>query len=584
MTHDLDLEQAAEPVPIAWLEKSWEDPDAFWTALWAFHQGLMGTPGKSSPFSRYDFFHDLVVRNRDRKNPAMIWYDPLIPGKDPWHQLSFKDLERQAGEIAAAWAAGGVGPGKVLCILRHPGPEFLKHLAAGFKIGATLAFVFPAAETWMNSQLEGLDPDFISTDDMYLPVIKNWEEKVLSSAGALSGLLNAPDAKSHSYPSGQTAAIFLDPMSDQPFEPRAISSDLFFMGAIRDALVGLRLRPESIWAAPGFDPGLTQPSFMMAGLAAGSTFLHVDMDAVGKDPLLLTRYPLATLGITKELRGVLMEKPVGKVKIWNSWFRDPAQSSDMDVWDYFIKKQELEEIPASALVWNASLGGCILFSRRREGLALQNVLPLPGRRWQKVMPGGDDVPALDGFGLLSLAAGLGGTSESNTPEINTPENNTSEEAAADEFFPTPCFLAATYLEDIFVKLDLPSRGGVFYPGSVVEGIVRKVAGCRDALIVEIPITGKGVFSEFHLLIFSVRYSQADYAQTADTIRLKIELELGKRFLPDKIRFFPLVPRRDETFDVDRGWTASQYQLGWLDVKVKDNFFLGISKLRALITQ
>ncbi len=555
----MDLEQFAAPTPIAWLEESWIHPDEFWPALWASHQAAMGVPAKSSPFARYDFFHDLVVRNRERKNPAMIWYDPLTKPDDPWQQLSFKELETKAGQIAAAWKGAGVKPGQVLCILEHPGDKFLIHLAAGLKLGVVLAFVHPGPRTWLEKQIEALDPDFICTQEIYLSEVQQWQDRVLERSGP--GIED--HVNSYSYSRGEPVALIFDAMSEAPFEPRPVSSDLLFMCAVRDGFMGLRLLAGDIFTAPGFETCLTQPCFLLAALANGSTYLHLDMAAVENDPLLLTRYPLKVLGICRQLRNVLMQNPVGKVKIWDSWFRDPAQASDMDVWDHFIKKLALEDVPAGTMVWNAALGGCILFSRRRKGQALQNVLPCAGRCWHKAMPAKAEIPALDGFGLLSVAATL--------------------DNLAEEYCASPCFLAATYLEDIFLKLDLPSRYGSFYPGEVVEGVVKKIPGCRDSVIAEVPVTGKGVFSEFHLLVFSARFRPEDLAKTAENLRQAIGLEIGKKFLPDQIKFFPLVPRRDENNEVDRVWSVEQYLYGGLEQKSKDAVFLGISRLRALIT-
>ncbi len=68
----LTIERYDAPEKIDWLEKSYDAGSDFWTSLCRSHDSLFGNTGKSRPFKQYDFFHDLIIRNLTRENPAFI--------------------------------------------------------------------------------------------------------------------------------------------------------------------------------------------------------------------------------------------------------------------------------------------------------------------------------------------------------------------------------------------------------------------------------------------------------------------------------------------------------------------------------
>jgi len=201
-----------------------------------------------------------------------------------------------------------------------------------------------------------------------------------------------------------------------------------------------------------------------------------------------------------------------------------------------------------------------LFSRKRKGQALQNVLPLPGRKWQLAMVGDDKTQALGETGLFCVNAFLGREDES--------------------FLPTPCILAKTYLENLFVGLNLPARKGMYYPKELVTKIVRKLDGCRDAVVVEIPGMGYDSAPVFHLLIFTGNSQTIDPDAVIKEVHRTIKSELGDAFYVDDISIFPLFPRRIQDNKMDEDWCGSQYLNGGLKNKSQNDLFLGLSGLRA----
>jgi hypothetical protein len=554
MEKSLNLERFAGPEKIEWLEKSWEPGSDFWPSLCKVHDGLFARAGKSLPFRQYDFFHDLITRNLNRENPAFIWYDPL----KLWQQISYQALGQKAEQLSGHWQNSGVMPGETLCIIKKFNLGYLVSLLAGLRTGVILSFILPEGKALIKKQLEALQPDHIATDSIYHPLLSEWQDIIINGEGGPE--TSALAGPSHTYMAGEVAGRFFDPMCEAPFTPKKILSDRLYLSGIRDGLMGLGLRPGDLFAAPGFNPVLTHSCFVLAVLINGATCLHVSMEEIKKNPDLLTIYPLKSMGITSELRDILMARPVRKARIWDAWFRDPADSSDMHIWDRFIKKLELEDIPAGCMVWNAAVGGCLLFSRRRKGQALQNVLPLPGRKWQLSMMENDTTPALGGVGLFSLNASL--------------------ENEAESYLPTPCILAETHLEQLFVGVKPVARKGVYYPRGLVTEIVQKIDACRDAVVATIPKTGSETSPGFHLLVFTGHLKVLDTTVVIENIRKTLRSEMGKSFFVDDIKICPFYPRRREDNTIDEEWCCSQYLSGGLKDKLEDDLFLCLSGLRA----
>ncbi|MCP3940801.1 MAG: hypothetical protein GY710_04875 [Desulfobacteraceae bacterium] len=554
MKKNLNLERFDPPEKIEWLEKSYDGGTDFWLSLCKYHDSLFGNAGKSRPLKQYDFFHDLITRNRNRETPAFIWYDPM----KHWQEVSYLELGQKAEQLSEQWRNLGVLPGETLCIVKQFGLGYLESLLAGLRIGVILSFIKPVGRAVIKQQLESLQPDYISTEDIYQPLLSDWLEKILIE-GNISENVDGVGS-SHTYMTGEEIALCFDPMCEDMFTPKPVFADFFYLSGIRDGLIGLELNPGDIFAAPGFNPILTQPSLVLSGLLNGATYLHLSMNDIKKDPDLLTNYPLKVLGITSKLRDTLMAQPGQKVKPWDSWFRDPLDISGMDIWELFIKQLELIDIPAGCMMWNVAMGGCLLFSRKRKGQALQNVLPMPGRKWQLAMMADDTNQALGSLGFFSVNASLGNGEES--------------------YLPTPCIISKIFLEYVLVGLDVSSRNSVCYPKDLVVKIVRAMDVCPDSVLVEIPDMKTGTAPQFHLLVFAGTGQTIDSAAIINDIKYTIKSEIGKEFFVDDIRIFPLFPRRTQENDIDEDWCSFQYLNGGLNQKSRNDLFLSLSILRA----
>ncbi len=555
----LTLDRFEIPEKIDWFDKSFYGDSDFWSLLFKLHSGFSGCACKSIPFRRYDLFHDIIVRHQNRENPAFVWYDST----GHWKEISYEKLGEISESIAFSWIRAGVMPGHRVCIIRKIGYEYLISLLAGLYIGVVLSFIEPVGQTIMDKQLESLDPDYICTDDIYVPLLTKWQKqnKIINEESTLKEP-NLNSAQSHTYMSGDTIALLFDPMCEDIISPKEISADFFFLSGIRDGIISLGLAPGDSFAAPGFNEILTQPAFILSVLLNGATYVFCSIKDIAKQPDLLTSYSIKILGVSVELRNILMDKFILISEDMKSWFRNPLEDQDMLTWNKFIEKFHLEDVPVSNMVWNASMGGCLLFSRRRKGQVTQNVMPMPGRKWQLCMIEDPDTEAMTCTGLFSVCSAL--------------------DQDTDSYITTPCIIAETYLEYLFGGLNIASRKGIFYPIELISEFIRKIDLFKDFCIVEIKNHGWEMTSRFNLLIFLGHGHRINPARLLPEIRKKINYELGRKFALDDIQLISFCPRRGQDNDIDKDWCVFQYLNGGLKTKLNDELFLNLSRLRSCV--
>ncbi len=166
-----------------WLTESYRRPAVFWEEFIIAHNKAFTWPPKSRLFQNYDFYHDIVVRNRESKIPALTWYDSYTG----WREINYTDLEKTVNAKAASWLRQGVSAGQSICLVCQIGENWLVSMLAAFKTGLTLSFVFPRRKTILHKKLEILNPDYIVADDIYYRILKPYEERILTSGSAEKG-------------------------------------------------------------------------------------------------------------------------------------------------------------------------------------------------------------------------------------------------------------------------------------------------------------------------------------------------------------------------------------------------------------
>jgi len=553
ITRTLSAEGLDPPGELAWLEDSYREPENFWPALKRLQDSSLPWPTKSIPFEQYDFYQDIIIRNQENPAPAFRWFDP-VSGRQ---ESSYSELGALATQKEPVWLQSGVQPGQTVCIILPLGLEFVVSLLTALKIGLTISCLPPQRYIFLQNRLQTLSPEHIVTDELYFPLLSAWREHILPQTASAQSAVTNPQ-NSYAYPTGAVIGLCFDPSSESPHIPQELTSDAAYLCPLRDGILALGLQPGDVMAAPGFHFLESQPGLLLAVLLNGATWLHLEPDDIADRPQLLTEHSIQIMGISKQVRDALIRKPVTPIAPWNYWFRNPAESQDIEQWQSFIQTLGLENVYSGNLRYHTASGGCALFSVRRRGKAHLNVLPSAGVPWELTDVAGNDVESQGNYGLFSPAT-LG--------------RQDGEKTA------TTSILAQSQKEWLFVGSRLAGRGGRVYPRAEILNTVQGVGSGSLYSIVQTPPFGGAGDPGFILLVFTGGKPADSFVGLTSEILDVIEKQLGKEFLPDRIRLFPLYPRRDADGNVDHNWCRDQYLTGGLFRKSRQETYRCLALLR-----
>jgi hypothetical protein len=558
--NDLRLDGQQPCGKLEWLEEGHRNTQDFWRALKSTHDSFFDISGASVLFNKYNFYHDIITRNRNNTAPALCLYD-LAAG---FREISYSQLGTMASAKASVWASLGLRPEESLCIIRLMGLDLIIDLLAALKAGLKVSFLPPQGKSFLERRLEALKPDHIVIDEQYLSLLSAWSDKVLTEAQAGEDTQLGLE-RFYVYPSGQPVFSCFDPCSHKPWLPMDITSDAAYLCGLSDGIIGLGLGPGQVYTAPGFHLLETQPALLLAGLFCGATYLHLSPEDIAADPELVTRRYIKAFGMSKSVRDILLENPVNIDNAWESWFRNPAESSDMEQWQLFVRDLKLENAYAFNLKCDAAFGGCSFFSVRRKGMAHMNVLPAPGRAWSLADPSGGDSEAIGDSGVFCLSA---------------------PGAPDEEKRSTTSLIAGSSGEWVFTGTSICSREGRSYPADEIHEILLNVLGRSNLFcsISDVSLSDTGRGSRIVLLVFKGSRADIDETVLTSKIRGTIAEEMGNEFQPDRIVLFSIYPRFLSDKEVDHDWCRSQYLTGGLSRRSRGEIFRCITRLRECVLQ
>ena len=348
---DLTKKALERSGPMEWLRESYDEPRAFWQRLLGANGAFFTLPGKSRLDAKYDFYHDILARNRQNPAPAFRWFHET----SGWQELGYGQLEESAAREAARWESLGAAPGRKLCIVSNLNERFLISLLAALKIGLIISILPPLGPSFLGRRIDAVAPDFIWTPEEHVSLLARYQAILIAEGG--SGKIEALDSRSHSYAASMPVALCFDPSSETPDVPRVLNAECAFLSAVRDGAVALGLRPGQALAAPGFDIMETQPALLLASLLNGATYVQIEEKDLARTPGLLAERPLRSVGITAAVREVFLSSPVEVGKAWDFWFRDPAGSHDIRAWSEFVEALKLGDVFSCNSDGTLPLGG-----------------------------------------------------------------------------------------------------------------------------------------------------------------------------------------------------------------------------------
>lgn len=527
---------------LSWLERSRQQPAAFQGALVSYWDRLTAVSGRSVPPERYDLYYDLIERFKDKTAPALRWYEQ---GRG-WQQLSYAELNQFAEALSEFWNDAGAKAGDVIAILYPFGRDWLVALLAGFRLGLVVSALPPQGRAFVARRLESLAPQWLAGERLFLRgLTPDWQALVLPDSSSA-----APVKRYFGYSGGSTVALCFDPTATPVDQPRVVSIDSLYWGALRDGIVTLGLAPGLACAAPGWHLLETQPALMLSVLFCGACFVHFDMADLEQAPERLSEQKIDVLGVSPDLRELLRNRPIAVEKNWRFWFRHPAESGDLALWQDFVTRLQLNTVPSGNLIWNASLGGCVVFSVRRRGQAHNECFPAACLHFQVGNVAAPEQPAPGNSGLLALEIIQDG------------------EAA---WVVTPYLIATRGDACLYLGTYPGGRAGRVYPNAEVLGVLAQDAGYPA--LVEVPMGADDALRV--LLAFGGKGN-------SETWLARIETELGAEFRPDRLECLPLLPKRDDEGAVDQAWCQKHYLSGELYRRQRKPIYRCLSELKQLI--
>jgi hypothetical protein len=539
-------ENRKSPVDLTWLQQSWEDPTRFGFALHAYWQRRQASPSKSTPWTSYDFYHDVLVRQKDQSASALIWFE-----HDSWHSWSYAELGQAVNSLVATWETVGVQPGETLAILYPEGPLWLMALLAGLRLGLVVTLLPPQGNAFVSRRLDNVDPQWLAMDPLYKHQLADvWYERVLPST--LSSVL--PSRRSYQYSGTSIVVQCFDPTSATPHVACPVDADSFYLNAIRDGILALGIQSGQRCAAPGWHGLESQPALILAVLLCGGAWVHINFSDLKKQPERLLEQAIDVLGVSRSLRDLLLEQPSLTEKSWRYWFRHPAESADFSLWQDFIEDLQLQHCYSGNVLCNAARGGAIMFSPRRRGQAHHLVLPAAGLYWQLGIIDAPDLPSVDGWGRLAL----GEKEEKEIVWTDTP------------YIVTPYLKVWSYLG----QYPRGRAGRTYLKEEVLELLADKV---KYLALVEASVHGGDADTRFMLLAFGANVDTA-------ALEACIEFELGHEFLPDRIEWLPLLPQRNEDGGADHDWCQFHYSTGELYRRQRSDIYRCLSELKQMILE
>jgi len=276
---------------------------------------------------------------------------------------------------------------------------------------------------------------------------------------------------------------------------------------------------------------------------------------------------MRAVGIVARVRDILLARGGAAGERWSSWFRNPAGSQQMGLWFRFVEELGLKHCEVANLKWDAALGGCTLFSTRRKGTVHLEVMPSAGVPWQLFNPAVPELGPVAGHGALALVLPGG------DPEAPSLTGNIVAGAGAGQ----GCVWS-------FAGTLAGTDQGRRYPESEVLDLLRELPGGVDCCICREPLLGGDPEAAVALLVFTAGSQAPDESALLGEIVRRITAQMGPEFVPDRIRFFPLKPRRDENGELDQVWCRDQYLSGALFRKSRDDLYRTLSQLRVHVTR
>lgn len=527
-----------------WFKGSYLSDESFWKED-VFDQQDQFLPSSQSHFGKsYDFYYDCIYRHTKTNNVAFS----IVKEDKSIENWTYKGIHHCVNYHIDEWSHDNLKPGELIAIVGPPNIRFILALFTALRVGLKICYL-PTNSPFLGKKqiakfLSETNPKYIIAEDpSYLK--EGMTSLIINEKGS--------DEKNHEplsfpYPASNDLQVAISLQQQEELTLVPLSVHKTYLYALRDALFTFNLFEYSYWAAPLSCPIRTEPCSTFMSFLSGTTKVYVEDEAIKKNPLLIEDVRINIIGISNDLQQLWNQSTGLPTRYLKCCYKNPIETP-YQAWKPFVQLNKLEKIPQFDLVMDNTVGGTILFSRPSLEPFNAFVKPSLGTPWYLSQLNGNGEEAMTGYGIFE----------------------TKDHASLGNY-------VATQMDNqlMLTGVVCPSKSGVTYPIEQVEESVLELSFVEDCMLHTISKAGTALSHCFVLLVFvnpSIeKISEADTRAWTYAIKEKI-IEIGIGFLPDRIEFFPLMPKRN-IFGVDRNWCVNQYNSGLL-FKKKDFLQYGL---------
>ncbi|MBA2368453.1 MAG: hypothetical protein H0V82_05450 [Candidatus Protochlamydia sp.] len=537
-----------------WVKNSYLSDDAFWKENVFGQQEELLPPSQSEFAKSYDFYHDCIFRHVKTNNTAFS----ILGHKYP-EEWSYKKIHHCVNYHVEEWGHDQLKSGELIAIVGPPNIRFILALFTALRFGLKICYL-PSNSPFLGNGLiqkflAEIKPNYIVSEDPTL---------IIEGIQVLSINEKASDDENHaphsfSYPADSEFQISLSLQQQEELMLVPIDAHHTYLCALRDALFTLNIVQYPYWSSPLACPVRTEPCSTFISFLSGTTKIYVADETIRKNPLAIEDERINILGISNELQ-LLWNQGAGlPSRYLKYYYKNPVEIS-YQAWKPFVQINKIEKVPQFDLMLDNAMGSAILSSRPTLDSFNAFLKPTLGTSWYLSDINSSGQEALSGYGIFDLK---------------------------DQ--PTLGNYTATQVENqlMLTGVVYPATRGVTFPIEQLEEAVAELPFVEDCMLHTLLKTGLGLSHYFVLLVFvnplNEEASESEKGQWTKEIRAHISSRLGNGYLPDKIDYFALLPKKN-ILGVDRNWCANQYNSGLLLQKREMTQYKILGALRKLIQQ
>lgn len=532
----------SEPsTPIPWLSDPGSNHDDH--ALFTWWRSHLGFNCLSVPHKNIDLYADLISRHHSAEYPALTFQ----MGTE-FLTLTYQDLDIQVCALHTQWALSSLEAGKSIAITtRNPLSKIIALLAA-LRAGLVPTVLTPKGSGRTIQEIKWLEPDFIHGDrDLIYLLPEEYQSRALPQIN--QGSASLPSINRQAVES--TALRILNPYLPGPEGIQSITLGALFRNLLRDSSLVLGLNRSSRLATfRGHGP--ISPYVELCALFAGCHYIRLDPDGGSITRDFALEQSLDVIHLPLEIASQWLKHAPATAPKWARWMKDPLESMDVGSWASLVTSLKIQELPCASIHWSLQTGTAILGSSWNSTPYDLDLSPAEGVPWHLGDLKSPKTEAKQGFGLYCEMTGEGKDSKP---------------------LPSPLMLARNGTSYRLLGTHPKARSGVPFPERIAKKVL-SLEGTWHAIVEqESPTDKEGV--QFILLAFMDPRSPTE-------IQMVLEREVGDDGVPHEIRIFSLIPRFDETGNLDEPWIKRHYLSGELERRAKDPVYQALSTFKQAI--